>query len=187
MSSNIRSFLAIEIDENLKKSILNLQNEFKKINTNIKFVNPENMHLTLKFFGDISLDCSKKIALKIEDIIKNYNSFELELENIGSFPNKNYIKVIWIGFNENKTLSNLQKELDNEFYKLKFKKERNYTSHLTIGRVKGPKNKDLVKKIIDENKNIKLGKINVNKISLKKSTLTANGPIYEDLKVFKVI
>ncbi|MBR5504378.1 MAG: RNA 2',3'-cyclic phosphodiesterase, partial [Methanobrevibacter sp.] len=76
------------------------------------------------------------------------------------------------------------KDLDKEFKKLGFKKERNYISHLTIGRVKSPKNKNEIKDVINQNRNIKIGAMTVNRICLKKSTLTPQGPIYENIRVF---
>ncbi|MDL2246521.1 RNA 2',3'-cyclic phosphodiesterase [Methanobrevibacter sp. OttesenSCG-928-K11] len=187
MSSKIRSFLAIELEENLKENVSNVQKEFRKIDADIKYVPSKNMHLTLKFFGDIDLDTVEKLSLKIESVLNNYSEFTLKLKGCGNFPNPNNIKVIWIGFEDNEILSNLQKELDNEFNTLGFKKERDYKSHLTIGRMKNAKNKDEVKELIAKNKTIEIGQMKVNKIILKKSTLTPNGPIYEDLKVFKVI
>ncbi|WP_409199424.1 RNA 2',3'-cyclic phosphodiesterase [Methanobrevibacter sp. DSM 116169] len=186
MTSKIRSFLAIELDNTLKEDIIKVQNEFKKFDSNIKFVNPNNFHLTLKFFGDIDLNCADKISSLIQNTLNSYNSFDLELKSTGAFPNNNHIKVLWIGFKNNDILTNLQKDLDNEFFKLGFKKERDYKSHLTIARVKGSKNRDLIKKTLENNKNITIGKMKVSKIHLKKSTLTPNGPIYEDLKVFDV-
>jgi 2'-5' RNA ligase len=187
MTSKIRSFLAIELEEDLKENVSTIQKEFKSIDTDIKYVSPENMHLTLKFFGDINLDMVEKLSLKIENVLSNYSQFNLKLKGCGNFPTPNNIKVIWIGFEDSETLSSLQKELDNEFNDLGFKKERDYKSHLTIGRMKTPKNKELVKNTIAKNKNIEIGQMKVSKIILKKSTLTPKGPVYEDLKIFKVI
>lgn len=187
-SKTIRSFLAIEIDNDLIPKIANVQNSFKKTNTNIKYVSTENMHLTLKFFGNIEEEMVEDISLIIQKVISNYSSFDLAIENCGSFPNENNIKVLWLGIanSENNKIANLQKDLDKEFKKLGFKKEKNFISHLTIGRVKNSKNKAEIKNKIAKFKDIKIGKMTVNKISLKKSTLTSNGPIYEDINVFNL-
>lgn len=185
--SKFRSFLAIELADNLKSEITKVEDDFKIINPNLKFVPPENMHFTLKFFGDINEDLSNKIAIKVEKVLKNYKPFNINLESCGAFPNKNYIKVIWIGISDNNTLNSLQKELDLEFHNLGFKKEKNHTSHLTIARVRSPKSKEKIKDKIESFENKTFGKMEVNKIILKKSTLTKEGPIYEDLKIFKVI
>ena len=185
-SESIRSFLAIELDEELVPKILDVQKEFKKTNTNIKYVPSKNMHFTLKFFGNIDSDMVDDISAAIEKVIKNYSSFDLNIKNCGCFPNKNVIKVLWLGLDEGSPIKSLQKDLDKEFKKLGFKKERNFISHLTIGRVKSPKNKKEIKETIEKLEDIEIGQMNVSKISLKKSTLTPQGPIYQDIKVFEL-
>ena len=185
-SETIRSFLAIELDEDLVPKILDVQKEFKKTDANIKYVNSRNMHFTLKFFGNIDLDMAEDIGSAVEKVIKNYSSFDLNIRNCGCFPNKKVIKVLWLGLEEGSPIINLQKDLDKEFGKLGFKKERNFISHLTIGRVKSPKNKKEIRETIDKLENIEIGQMRVSKISLKKSTLTPQGPIYEDIKVFEL-
>jgi 2'-5' RNA ligase len=182
----IRSFLAIELDEELVPKILDVQKEFKKTNANIKYVPSQNMHFTLKFFGNIDLDMVEDISSAVEKVIKNYSSFDLNIKNCGCFPNKKVIKVLWLGLEEGSPIKDLQKDLDNEFRKLGFKKEKNFISHLTIGRVKSPKNKKEIREAIEKLENIEIGQMSVSKICLKKSTLTPQGPIYEDIKVFEL-
>ena len=184
--NTIRSFLAIELDEELVPKILDVQKEFKKTNANIKYVPSQNMHFTLKFFGNIDLDMVEDISSAVEKVIKNYSSFELNIKKCGCFPNKNVIKVLWLGLEEGSPIKGLQKDLDKEFKKLGFKKEKNFISHLTIGRVKGPKNKKEIRETIEKLEDIEIGQMKVSKICLKKSTLTPQGPIYEDIKVFEL-
>lgn len=185
-SKTVRSFLAIEVDENLIPQILDVEKEFKKTDTKIKYVPAENMHLTLKFFGNIDEEMIDDIGDAVERVILRYGSFDLDIENCGSFPNQKVIKVIWLGLREGSPITQLQKDLDKEFKKLGFKKERNFISHLTIGRVKSPKNKNQIKDKIEEFKDIKIGKMTVKSLHLKKSTLTPDGPIYEDIRVFNL-
>ena len=185
-SETIRSFLAIELDEELVPKISDIQKEFKKTNANIKYVPSENMHFTLKFFGNIDMDMVEDIASAVEKVIKNYSSFDLNIKNCGCFPNKNVIKVLWLGLEEGSPILNLQKDLDKEFKKLGFKKEKNFISHLTIGRVKSPKNKKEIRNTIEKLEDIEIGQFTVSKICLKKSTLTSQGPIYENIKVFEL-
>ena len=185
-SETIRSFLAIDLAEDLKPKIADVQRQFKKTDANIKYVPPENMHFTLKFFGNIDEDMVEDISEAVEKVAGNYSSFDLSIGGCGSFPNQNTIKVLWIGIDRDSKIIELQKDLDREFKKLGFKKERNYISHLTIGRPRNNKNKNQVKDTINSLKNVKIGTMKVSKISLKKSTLTPQGPIYEDIKVFNL-
>ena len=126
------------------------------------------------------------ISLSVEKVIMNYSSFDLSIKNCGCFPNKNVIKVLWLGLDEGSPIKSLQKDLDREFKKLGFKKEKNFISHLTIGRVKSPKNEKEIRKTIEKLENIEIGQMTVSRICLKKSTLTPQGPIYEDIKVFEL-
>ena len=185
-SKTIRSFLAIDLAEDLKPEIADVQKEFKKTGANIKYVPSQNMHFTLKFFGNIDEDMVDEISEAVEKVIRNYSSFDLSIGGCGSFPNQNTIKVLWIGIDSNSQIADLQKDLDREFKKLGFKKERNYISHLTIGRPRNGKNKNQLKDTINSLKDLKIGTMTVSKISLKKSTLTPQGPIYEDIKVFNL-
>ena len=186
MSESIRSFLAIDIDADLLDKIKTVEDEFKKIDANIKYVNIENMHLTLKFFGNIDLNMIDKIQCSVKKVINEHKPFKINIKGSGAFPNTKQIKVIWIGLEENKDLIKLQKNLDNEFNKLGFNLERNYKSHLTIGRMKNGKNKNLIQDKIKEYEDYTIGSMTVKKIALKKSTLTPQGPIYENIEVFKL-
>ena len=165
-TKTVRSFLAIELKEDLVPKILDVQKEFKKTNANIKYVPCENMHFTLKFFGNVDGEMIEDISDSVEKVIKNYSSFDLNIKNCGCFPNKNVIKVLWLGLEEGSPIKSLQKDLDKEFKKLGFKKE--------------------IKNTIEKLENIKIGQMTVSKICLKKSTLTPQGPIYEDIKVFEL-
>ena len=185
-TKTVRSFLAIELKEDLVPKILDVQKEFKKTNANIKYVPCENMHFTLKFFGNIDLDMVEDISAAVLKVIKDYSSFDLNIKKCGCFPNRNVIKVIWLGLDEGSPIKDLQRDLDKEFKKLGFKKERNFISHLTIGRVKSPKEKKEIRNTIEKLENIEIGPMTVSKICLKKSTLTPQGPIYEDIKVFEL-
>lgn len=183
-TETLRTFLAIEIDNALIPKIINLQNEFKETNANIKYVSPENMHFTLKFFGEVDLDKLEAIKEVINKVIKKHNTFNLNIKGCGNFPKPNIIKVIWIGIEKSEFMINLQKDLDKEFKKIGFRKEKNFISHLTIGRPRNQKEKEALKNIIKINKEIEIGTMKVNKIHLKKSTLTPRGPIYEDITIF---
>lgn len=186
MGSAVRSFLAIEIPSDLLDSIIDIQDELKKSNSQVKYVEKENLHITLKFFGEITQDKVEDIVSSTENILKNYKPTILSLKNLGAFPNKDYLKVLWVGIEKNNILLDIQKALDNEYSELGFKKERNFTSHITLGRVKGSKNKNQLKEIMKTNSDISIGEMNLNKIVLKKSVLTPNGPIYSTIHSFEL-
>lgn len=184
--SEIRAFLAIDIDEDLKPKIYKIIREFKQTDANIKYVELENLHLTLKFFGDIDTNGLKLLEKAIVNVVREFEPFKINIKGCGAFPNTNRIKVIWVGIEDDAILKDLHKKLDNEFSKIGIDKDKRFSTHLTIGRMKSAKNKDKVKSAIEEFKDFEIGEMEVRSISLKKSTLTPQGPIYEDLEIFEL-
>ena len=179
--SQIRAFLAIDLDDDLKPKINKIIREFKKTNANIKYVDLQNLHFTLKFFGDIDTDGIDLIADKIEKVVKDFDSFNIKIKGCGAFPNRNRIKVIWVGLDEDQILRELHDKLDKEFNSIGFDLDKKFSSHLTIGRMRSAKAKDKVKNTLDIYDDIDVGTMEVKTITLKKSTLTPSGPIYENL------
>ena len=184
--SQIRAFLAIDVDEDLKAKMYRIIKEFKQIDANIKYVDLQNLHLTLKFFGDIDIEGIDLLSSKISKVVEGFDRFDLKIKGCGAFPNTNRIKVIWLGLENDEIVKELHDELDKEFVRLGFDKDKRFSSHLTIGRMKSAKGKTKVKSTIEEFDDVEIGSMSVNSIILKKSTLTPQGPIYEDLKIFEV-
>ncbi len=184
--TEIRAFLAADLDDDLKPKIHKIIKEFSKTDARIKYVDLNNLHFTLKFFGDIDVDGIDLIADKIENVVKDFNPFDIKIKGCGAFPNKNRIRVIWVGIENDEILKNLHDKLDGEFNNIGFDLDKKFSSHLTIGRMKSPKGKDKVKDCINNFEDIEIGTMNINSIKLKKSTLTPSGPIYEDLREFKL-
>ena len=115
----MRAFLAIEIEESLKNKIKKTQQTIKNTNSaKIKYVEDENIHLTLKFFGEINQRKQKQISSIIRKTTENYETYTMKLVKVGAFPNMNRPRVIWTGIKDNDTTINLIKELDDEFNKI---------------------------------------------------------------------
>ena len=184
--SQLRAFLAIDVDEDLKAKMYKIIKEFRQIDANIKYVELENLHLTLKFFGDIDTEGIDLLSSKIEGVVSNFDKFTVKVKGCGAFPNENRIKVIWFGLDGDETVKQLHDELDKEFVKLGFDKDRKFSTHLTIGRMKSAKGKNQVKSTIEEFRDVEIGEMTVDRIILKKSTLTPQGPIYDDIKIFEL-
>lgn len=184
--SQIRAFLAIDLDDDLKPKINKIIREFKKTDARIKYVELTNLHLTLKFFGDIDTEGLSLLEDAISNVLSEFESFNVKIKGCGAFPNSNRINVIWVGIDDDSIIRDMHDRLDKEFVRLGFDKDRKFSTHLTIGRMKSAKNKNKVKSTIEEFKDVEIGEMEVTQISLKKSTLTPAGPIYEDLKIFKL-
>lgn len=181
----MRAFLAVDLDESLKEKVLEVQDKLEEANATIKYVEKENLHFTCKFFAEISQDKRDKITQIIKEKIAKYNSFQINIKGLGVFPHLGYIRVIWLGLEDSGDFSKILMDFDEEFVKLGFKKERSYVPHLTIGRVKGKKDKEALVAKIKELEGSEIGAMKVDKLILKKSELTPEGPIYTTVEEFK--
>jgi 2'-5' RNA ligase len=164
----MRAFLAVDVNEELLEKIGEVQNKLAKAEAAVKFVEPENLHFTFKFFGDISREKADEIIGMISEKTKKYSPFEVSIKGVGVFPHLGYIRVLWLGVEDSDQFSKMQMDFDEEFIKMGFKKERSYIPHLTIGRVK------------------EIGKTTIKNLVLKESELTPAGPIYTDVKEFQL-
>ena len=176
----MRLFIAIEIPEEIKEHIADIQERIIGNENKIKLVNKNQIHLTLKFLGEVQPDKIETIKDSLKKI--SFKPFSIYLDKIGVFPNENYIRVVWVGLKPEELILELQKNIDEKLKNL-FKKEKIFKSHLTLARVKFIENK---KEFVEKLKNIKIEniKIDINNFKLVKSALTPKGPIYEDLEVF---
>ena len=184
----MRAFLAAEINEELKEKISDVQKQLMEADAPVKFVEPHNLHFTFKFFGEIDGEKSEEIVSAVETKIQNYFPFEIFIKGVGVFPNPRYIRVLWLGVEDSEPFSKLQMDLDEDFKKMGFKKERSYVPHLTMGRVRGAKNKDALLSKIEELEDVEIGKMKIDKLLLKESVLKRDsGPVYTTINEFNLI
>jgi len=176
----MRTFLAIEVPQHIRKKVDSRIQEEKKKDLPIKWVAFENLHITLKFLGEIDEKKKDEITPVIVEISKQYAPFKVRLEGLGCFPGPRNPRVLWVGVTDGaETLGKVTNDLEERLSQFGFKKEKRFHAHLTIGRIKKPcKIDDIL-----EN-NITTETFPVNAITLFKSTLKSDGPIYEELKKF---
>ena len=176
----MRLFIAIKIPEDIKEYLAKIQENIEINSNKIRFVKKEQIHLTLKFLGEVQPNIAEEIKNNLKKI--TFSPFSANLDKIGVFPSESYIRVIWVGLKPEEPILELQKSIDDNLKKL-FKKEKNFKGHITLARIKFIEDK---KKFIDKLKKIKIKdkKIDINNFKLIKSTLTPQGPVYEELEVF---
>lgn len=176
-----RCFIALELSREAIVEIEEMQNLIKKKNLFYgKLTEPENLHLTLKFFGEIDEDKIETIKKKLEKI--KQKEFEVSVGELGTFINK-YNSILWIKLN-GQGIWDLQKKI-NELLKEDFSSEERFMSHITLARMKKINDK---KVLLDYIKNLKHREIKfkVRDFILKKSELRPDGPVYADLEKFKL-
>jgi len=177
----MRCFVALDLPREAINHIKEIQKLIEKQNIFIgKFTEHENLHLTLKFLGEIDERKIEEVKERLKEI--SFDEFEAELFEFGVFSKK-FIKIIWIKLG-GKGIFSLQKEIDKKLEDL-FKSEERFMSHITIARVKNVPDR---KRFLDYIKNIKVKKIKfkVEKFFLKKSELKPEGPVYEDIGEYRL-
>lgn len=170
----MRTFIATDFGE-LRDFFVGLQS---LLEGNAKVTLTKTFHLTYKFLGEVPDSQIEKIKAALQNIA--FQPFKVTLSHLGVFPSEDYIRVVWVGFEDNNKINELQKAIDNS---LTFPKDKRFHPHITLGRVKFVEDK---KAFIDNMKKIHVEKkeFEVKNFKLIKSTLTPEGPVYEDLAIF---
>ncbi|MGB9721587.1 MAG: RNA 2',3'-cyclic phosphodiesterase [bacterium] len=180
----MRTFVAVEISESQRKTVWEFILEQKKANLPVKWVAYENLHITLKFLGEIDEKKFNLIIPTLREISTRTKSFKFQLENAGCFPGVRNPRVIWIDVTTGaQELIALAKELEDSLVKYGFKKEdKKFHPHLTIGRIKTfCKVDEIISKAIKTEQSL------INEFVLFKSTLLPSGPVYEKIQRFQFI
>jgi len=175
----MRTFIAIELPPPTKEKIAQVQQVFKECDLAIKWVKPENIHLTLKFLGNIKEDQLPEIKNVITEVAKKNKSLKAQFTDFGFFPNERKPRVFFIATSYQDLLKSIAQELEERLKDIGFKAEHRFKSHLTLARIKSLENIDCLKRKCKE---VELTEeFAINEIILFKSTLTRSGPIYEKI------
>lgn len=182
--------MAFDITPKVKQTLGKLIGDFSRKETGVKWTNPENMHVTMKFFGDIEESLLLgKISESIKSVTDKTKTANLNCSGVGVFPNWKYPKIIWAGFlGDVEPVLQLQSNLETALKDYDIKKdERAFRLHLTIGRAKDIKSSGTLMTLINELGPIDFGKVIIDHLTLYKSLLTKDGPIYTSLRRFDFI
>jgi len=187
----MRTFIAIEISDEMKEALHQIESHLKYSGADVKWVKPENIHLTLKFLGEVNEQKLVEIKALLDSIAGDIKPFEITIKEIGAFPKIEYPRVIWVRLDKGAGGSKeLAEKIDSALLKIGFEKEsRPFAAHLTIGRVRSPKNKDKLKEKVASFDASQLSAVKPHAISsvvLFHSTLTPQGSIYTKLHEAKL-
>jgi len=172
----LRSFIAIELPETLKKALAEFQQELGECDPDVRWTRPEHIHLTLKFLGNIEEDKADIIAAKIKEICEGQPGFKLGILGTGVFPNNRLPRILWAGIELKDEIKALQAGIEEAMASLGFEREkRRFSPHLTLGRFRSPRGKQAVLDKMDSYRENIFGIMDVNSVLLMRSDLDPGG------------
>ena len=182
----LRAFIAVEIPLELREAVGKATAPLQKgSGAVVRWVSTENMHLTLKFLGDVSPNNVEMLSQMLRAEADLFSCFDLRLSGLGSFPSLKRPRVIFIGIQAPPTLEALQRGLESACRRLGYEsEERRFSPHLTIGRVKqnvtAPE-QQTIRRALEETRIDALGTARVDSVHLYKSDLRPTGSVYTRL------
>ncbi|MCM8766492.1 MAG: RNA 2',3'-cyclic phosphodiesterase [Candidatus Omnitrophica bacterium] len=180
----MRTFIGIDLPENIKENLKQVIERLKKIKE-AKPVKTENLHITLKFLGEVEEKDIDKIKEKLEKSTLDFKSFEVEVKGIGVFPSEKKTRVLWVGVQDEGFLKKLNEKIEQAMNQFGFEKEKDFVSHITVARFKSIPNLNFIKEISEKYNNFLFGKFRVISFQLFESRLMPEGPIYKIVAQFQ--
>ncbi|MFC1990607.1 RNA 2',3'-cyclic phosphodiesterase [Chloroflexota bacterium] len=183
----VRSFIAIELPNEVKQLLAQLQAKLKSGGQfPVKWVDPYNIHLTIKFLGNVGVDRIDGIVRAIEQAARGISPFHLEVKGLGVFPNSKRVQVAWVGVSGDlDRLGQLQKHIESNLTPLGFTPEsRSFTPHLTIARLRDRASIDEQSsfgQLITATRFEASYSFSVDFVKLMRSQLTSDGPVYSQI------
>lgn len=179
----MRTFIAVELTEEFKKKIEEVQIPLKRLGADVSWVKPGNVHAILKFLGEVTGDKIERVYEGTKKALEGIKGFKLSLKDLGCFPSIKRPRVVWIGVEKGKEeLALMAKKIEQEMENIGYPKEnREFSPHLTIGRVKSPKN---IERLAEQIKttNFQTEEIEIKEVMVMRSQLNPAGAIYTPLK-----
>jgi 2'-5' RNA ligase len=183
----VRSFVAIEVENpDLSTFIENVQKRLQSLQSRVKPVDKDHVHITLKFLGEVQEDRIEEISAKLGEISRP--PFTFNVSGLGCFPHTRKPRVVYLDVGGgSEDIVELAASVERAMSELGFKKEkRRFTPHATIARIKQPWKAEGIERIISEHDSDSDFVVEVDELKLKKSVLTPRGPSYSDLHVVEL-
>lgn len=179
----IRAFIAVQIPGEIKQRFGEIQRTLERSRADVRWAKPGNTHLTLQFLGNTPVDKIEEIESALSRVGASHRGFGISIGGLGAFPNERRPRVLWIGVSQGAdSLAALQSSVSREMKKLGFKPEkRGYSPHITLGRVKSPKNVEKLMHLLEAERRFHAGTFHATEIHLIRSVLSSEGPTYSTL------
>ncbi len=180
-----RAFIAVDIEP--EQGLVTQLRELASSRADLKVVKPGLMHVTLKFLGDTEESLVDEIAQRMADSAKGVSPFRIRLTGMGAFPSMSNIRVVWVGIKDGDQLGEMARRLDASFGDMGFGREKKgFVPHLTLARARSGQNMGIVQEMLKRNAATDFGSYPVDKILLKKSVLSPQGPAYSVVREIRL-
>jgi 2'-5' RNA ligase len=180
-----RGFIAVEVKPS--PEILSFLHDLESCGADLKIVELENIHITLKFLGDTDESKVGQITAAIAQAAAGVSCFEAKLKGAGVFPSPKFVRVVWAGIEGAEPLAQIASKLEDLLALLGFEREkRAFSLHLTVARVRSPCGSERLAPVLEKYRNADFGALPVAEIKLKKSVLSREGPTYSDVEIVKL-
>jgi 2'-5' RNA ligase len=183
MSEMIRSFLAFDINnEQVLQRFKEVQIKLAQTGADLKPVEPQNIHITMRFLGDITSSTADKVLEAMKQVV--FSAFDCNIHGVGVFPDLHYPRVVWAGIKKGADeLRNIFDQIEPSLTRLSVRPDsKGFSPHLTLARVRSGRKKAELASRIKELADYDFGVVHADCLRLKKSVLTPKGPIYSTLK-----
>ena len=182
----MRCFVAVEVPEEVRGPLVRVQEALRRADADVKWVERENLHLTLKFLGDLGEEAAARLGGTLAAEAARWPRLRLSFGGIGVFPERGAPRVVWAGCaGDVERLAGLAGAVERAAEAVGVPREaRPFVAHLTIGRVKSPRNEKRLRAAIENQRAVPLGNAELGEFALMKSTLTSSGPVYERFAAF---
>jgi 2'-5' RNA ligase len=179
--ARLRTFIAVGIDKTIRDHAVALQESLGRSGADVKWVEPENLHVTLLFLGEVEDRTVPDVCRVVADVAAGLAPFEMIVEGAGAFPNARRPKTLWVGVGDGRQeVVALHDALERPLLDLGCyrREERQYTPHLTLGRVKGDAGADQLAAALARRTDWRGGQVRVREVLVMSSELRADGPTY---------
>jgi len=188
MEGGTRSFFAVELSRELKEALGTLRDRLDSPRYDVRWVRPGNLHLTLRFLGDMSDQDLETASRAASRAAAQGSPFSLVFRGLGAFPSPGSARIVWVGIEDCPLLVQLESRLSQQLRQAGFPPpDKPFKAHLTLGRVKSPQGREDLRHELERHRDLLLGRQEVPGFSLIKSDLRPSGPVYSALNRFTLL
>ncbi len=179
-----RGFLAIELSEDVRNALRKLIGRFKSENFEASWIKPENLHMTLRFLGDITKPQSEQVCRSLRSRLKDIDPFGVRIGGVGVFPSRRKLRTLWAGAKaEEGVFDGLKARVEESVTSVGLCPDENaFVPHVTLARIRNQLGKEKLLRCLDRESSFEGGEFVVGSVSLFESTLTPRGSVYRKLE-----